>query len=230
MRSFIRDLPWVELIAAFCLHAYHHAFTINSIWDLLCNMNSWHSALFLPSVTTGFFFFSLLPRCRFSRIFLNRDGVEHSPESSKDRTEPRPLLFPCQTTHTRLFPEKHSFSYPYLLVGVPVGRRGGANSFLSADLQSGNVDEAHKSKAWFHVSARDHLERGEHVDGLRGKLDDFLQAQVRIVLTIPKITLRGPSNKIHLITRLHILSQHLLFSGIHSTLSRSGTFMTFVMN
>ena len=188
MYPFIRDLPWVELSAAFCLHAYHHASITNSIWKLLSDVETWHSAVFLPLVTTGFLFILILPRCSFPWISLNREGVQHPSESSKDGNEPRPLLFPCQTTHTRLFPQKHSFSYSYLLVGVPVGWRGGANSFLSADLQSGIVDGAHESKAWFHVSAKDHLERGQHVNGLRGKLDDFLQAQVRIVLNIKEFS------------------------------------------
>jgi DUF1365 family protein len=81
-----------------------------------------------------------------------------------------PLIFPCHTTHTRLFPSRHSFTYSYLLVGVPVGWRHASGS-LSCDPVGG-------SKAtWFSVHAEDYLSRGSHDGGLRGKLDDYLRSQ-----------------------------------------------------
>ncbi|KAK3301355.1 uncharacterized protein B0H64DRAFT_370485 [Chaetomium fimeti] len=67
------------------------------------------------------------------------------------------LLFPCWTSHSRLFPKKHSFSYPYLLVGIPVGFEG--------------------SVGWFTIDAGDYLERGKSELGLRGKLDEYLWSQ-----------------------------------------------------
>ena len=95
----------------------------------------------------------------------------------------KPLIFPCRTTHTRMFPKKHSFSYSYLFVGIPIGWQGSVGSFLSADLDSisRNTQEDHSTprpKSWFSVEAQDHLSRGSHVKGLKGKLDAYLRAEV----------------------------------------------------
>lgn len=92
----------------------------------------------------------------------------------------KPLLLPARTTHTRLFPKKHSFSYSYLLVGIPVGWRGVVSSFLSADLPLEYLP--HSSifqKLWFSISAADYLERGGGHLGLQGKLQSYLMSQVR---------------------------------------------------
>ena len=91
----------------------------------------------------------------------------------------RPLMFPSRTTHTRFFPKKHSFSYSYLLVGIPIGWRGVVNSFLSADLQNEcSLEDATSKPAWFQVNAADYLERGGSSLGLRGKLEKYLKSQV----------------------------------------------------
>ena len=92
----------------------------------------------------------------------------------------KPLIFPSRTSHTRLFPKKHSFSLSYLLVGVPVGWKGSVGSFLSVD-----EDETEASRttswlgAWFSVKAADYLHRGQDTRGLKGKLESFLESQVR---------------------------------------------------
>ncbi|KAI1380602.1 hypothetical protein F4677DRAFT_192480 [Hypoxylon crocopeplum] len=83
----------------------------------------------------------------------------------------RPLLFPCQTTHTRFFPKKHSFSYSYLLVGTPVDWAGVAGGMISS---SGHNNSA---KGWYHIDAADYLERGNGQLGLRGKLNTYLKSQ-----------------------------------------------------
>lgn len=90
----------------------------------------------------------------------------------------KPLLFPCRTAHTRLFPKKHSFSYSYLFVGVPVGWAGSAGSMVATGTEdvSGNVPGSFA--AWFRVNARDHLDRGKAHIGLRGKLRVYLESQV----------------------------------------------------
>jgi len=102
------------------------------------------------------------------------------------KTSMRPLLFPCRTKHTRLFPKKHSFSYSYLFVGIPVGWKGCIGSLLSADLQSlGGKDinsEGYSKwgKSWFSVDAADYLSRGEAHLGLEGKLHAYLRTQVSL--------------------------------------------------
>lgn len=97
----------------------------------------------------------------------------------EDESILKPLLFPARTAHTRLFPKKHSFSYSYLLVGIPVGWRGVVGSFLSADFPSECLHQAPKSRhAWFNVGAADYLERGGGNLGLEGKLRSYLETQV----------------------------------------------------
>ncbi|KIW11381.1 hypothetical protein PV08_10681 [Exophiala spinifera] len=94
-----------------------------------------------------------------------------------------PRIFESRTTHTRLFPARHSFSYSYLLVGVPVGWNGSAGHVLSSDCShqaKDAVGAGHGGRCgWFSIHADDYLGRGgrPHVDGLRGKLDNFLESQ-----------------------------------------------------
>jgi DUF1365 family protein len=85
-------------------------------------------------------------------------------------------MIPCRTTHTRLFPAKHSFSYSYLFVGIPVGWTGRAGTILSADCHWRPL-QGDRRKTWFSVEAEDYLERGTHPDGLRGKLFAYLRSQ-----------------------------------------------------
>jgi len=85
-----------------------------------------------------------------------------------------PRIFESRTTHARLFPTKHSFSYSYLLVGVPIGWRGSAGSILSSDL---STEASRSGQKWFSVNAEDYLERCQHSGGLQGKLQDFLTTQ-----------------------------------------------------
>ncbi|KAI0842525.1 hypothetical protein F5Y06DRAFT_306060 [Hypoxylon sp. FL0890] len=82
-----------------------------------------------------------------------------------------PLLFPCQTTHTRLFPKKHSFVYSYLLVGIPVGWTGAAGGMISND------EHGTGASGWYKIDAADYLERGSGHLGLRGKLNAYLESQ-----------------------------------------------------
>lgn len=92
-----------------------------------------------------------------------------------------PVIIPGRTTHTRLFPKAHKFSYPYLLVAVPVGLRGNINCLLSLDEDTKNLN------AWqrwamlatpYKVDGQDYLERQECAGGLRGKLNCFLKSKV----------------------------------------------------
>ncbi len=87
----------------------------------------------------------------------------------------KPVIFPCRTSHTRLFPKKHSFSYSYLFVGIPVGWRGYISTVLSADLKTLRVQPGN---GWFDVDSADYLSRGENPHGLQGKLDEYLESQV----------------------------------------------------
>ncbi|KAH6649778.1 hypothetical protein F5144DRAFT_616854 [Chaetomium tenue] len=88
------------------------------------------------------------------------------------------LLFSCSTIHSRFFPKKHSFSYPYLLVGIPVGFEGNAGGMVSVKAKGKpGFFSITPWAGWFTVDAGDHLERGKSELGLRGKLDEYLQTQ-----------------------------------------------------
>jgi hypothetical protein len=110
-----------------------------------------------------------------------------TPSAWCDEFPAKPMLFPCKTTHTRLFPKKHSFSYSYLYVGVPVGWRGSSGGLLSADEPK---DEkpwymkwlSFRPGSWFSVDGDHYLARGHVEGGLRGKLDAYIQSEVCLTL------------------------------------------------
>jgi hypothetical protein len=85
----------------------------------------------------------------------------------------KPLVFPCQTTHTRLFPKIHSFAYSYLQVGIPIGWQGSVATIIGAE-------EGSKHRSWFNIDAADYLARGDGSLGFKGKLQAYLETQVCI--------------------------------------------------
>ena len=116
----------------------------------------------------------------------SNDRTEKVPENLSAPTEKsvfsnplKPLLFPCRTSHTRVFPKNHSFSYSYLFVGIPIGWRGAARNILSADLRSLPERDQKPKTAWFSVESDDYLNRGDSPKGLQGKLEAYLESQVR---------------------------------------------------
>ncbi|KAK3678912.1 hypothetical protein LTR78_001365 [Recurvomyces mirabilis] len=119
--------------------------------------------------------FSLLAICALFAsgiVFRGRRLVNNSVETIHeqridDQVLP-PLLLESRTTHSRLFPKKHSFSYSYLLVGIPVGVQGHMNRMLSVDSQE---------RAWFHIDSADYLARGSSGSTLAEKLKAYLHAQ-----------------------------------------------------
>lgn len=93
----------------------------------------------------------------------------------------QPLLIPARTSHARLNPTANKFSYPYFIVGVPVGLRSNVNGILSVDTANEGRNLWHRWVEWltpYKVKATDYLARGDHENGLRGKLDDFLMSKV----------------------------------------------------
>ena len=113
---------------------------------------------------------------KLKRLQWNPDNGSFT--SQYDLSPLKPILFPCQTSHTRIFPQKHSFSYSYLLVGIPVGWRGRISSLLTADLKTLPWRGREPKTGWFNVDSADYLARGDSMYGLRGKLDTYLESQV----------------------------------------------------
>lgn len=87
-----------------------------------------------------------------------------------------PLLLPGRTTHSRMFPQKHSFAYSYFSVGVPVNFKGCAGSMLSTNLELLPLGE--RRKGWFNVNAWDYLYRGGEERGLEARLRCYLRGEV----------------------------------------------------
>jgi hypothetical protein len=118
------------------------------------------------------------------RLYIGLNGSS----SSTDGFPAKPIFFPCRTAHTRMFPTKHSFSYSYLLAGIPVGWKGSAGGMLSADLENEptpwyrRLFSIKPSSAWFTVSGDDYFERGHVKGGLEEKLQNYLHSQVRTVV------------------------------------------------
>ncbi|KAA8909976.1 hypothetical protein FN846DRAFT_775762 [Sphaerosporella brunnea] len=54
----------------------------------------------------------------------------------------RPQFFFCSTTHARFIPNKHSFKYPLLYVGIPLGLKGAIGTLLSVKASESEYKEA----------------------------------------------------------------------------------------
>lgn len=170
-------------------------------WVLACFFWSlrhsllWEGSFLLKAVFALFFLFSsfYLPGLLSYRDSKSHTGSTETTSverSSGNRTAEKPqkplsqilkpLVFACRTTHTRLFPKKHSFSYSYLLVGIPIGWQGSLNNFLSVDFEGHLTGKAYQHwwPSWFSIISTDYLNRGSHAAGLKGKLDDYLDSQV----------------------------------------------------
>ena len=122
----------------------------------------------------GYVLNSIVQICRETTTIGKQD-----PASLKNPL--KPLIFPSRTTHTRMFPKIHSFSYSYLLVGIPIGWQGLSGSMVSADIdsqrQAGCCADTKRQRGWFSVEAADYLHRGSVHLGLQGKLHDYLRSQ-----------------------------------------------------
>ncbi|TVY86113.1 hypothetical protein LAWI1_G008435 [Lachnellula willkommii] len=103
--------------------------------------------------------------------------------SSTNDFPTKPMFFPCRTAHTRMFPTKHSFSYSYLLAGIPVGWGGSTGGMLSSDVENKPVSwyrrlfSLRPYSPWFTVNGDDYFERGHVKGGLEEKLQNYLHSQ-----------------------------------------------------
>lgn len=95
-----------------------------------------------------------------------QDAPHH--EQRIDESLLPPLLITSRTSHSRLFPKKHAFSYSYLFAGVPVGSHGRVGRVLSVDSQT---------PAWFDVRSEDYLRRSEMRSSLGEKLKRYLHSE-----------------------------------------------------
>ena len=172
---YIKDATWVQDLALFLIVHAVYSYTTGA-WRLpgpqdfdWLDLNNHEFMLYVKLA-------SLLGVCgglaggivhRGHQLKAN-DGPQHLAAHSIDERLLPPLLIPSRTSHSRVFPQKHNFSYSYLYVGIPIGFRGPVSKALSVDSQR---------RSWFHVTAEDHLTRGNDHLGLAEKLKRYLHAQ-----------------------------------------------------
>ncbi|KAJ5682800.1 hypothetical protein N7462_005965 [Penicillium macrosclerotiorum] len=101
-------------------------------------------------------------------ILWSENGMD-----TQDTLLGRPLLFPSQLTHARMFPERYHYGIDYFLVGIPVGLCGRAGAIISIDSYESNPDHLSKetlrskllsfsrSLIWFRINPGQYLHRGE---------------------------------------------------------------------
>jgi DUF1365 family protein len=82
----------------------------------------------------------------------------------------KPIILRCRTFHTRMFPKKHSFEYPYLLVAVPV---------TSKDETTSKIFKVGSSSFWslFTLNPTDYLGRKSKRSTLKGRLSEYLATE-----------------------------------------------------
>ena len=170
-RDFYLDL--LGIVLAFALVSPKALVVIFHIWEL--DLGKYGHYIF-PGI--GYAIASILQYIfKYVSSSKNTPQNEHAKDAKSEgesiiEAPFKPLIFPARTTHTRLFPKQHSFSYSYLLVGTPVGWSGKiGGSFLSVDFER-------SSRGWFNIQNEDYLHRGRQ-DTLELKLDQYLKLQGR---------------------------------------------------
>ncbi|KAF2169131.1 hypothetical protein M409DRAFT_64903 [Zasmidium cellare ATCC 36951] len=175
VRIFTGDLTWDQDLGLFLALHYVYSFW-SGAWSLPTIEDVKRYDMRDDVVQVYLQIFALLGVCGFFAGGIVRRGHQlkhHEPsgpfreQSIEDAILP-PLLITSRTTHSRLFPQKHSFSYSYLFAGVPVGLQGKVSNVLSVDS---------RTPAWFDVRSKDYLDRGNDSAGLGEKLKRYLHAQ-----------------------------------------------------
>lgn len=131
----------------------------------------WTTIVLMVSITLSIFFTLQIYRY-ITNLFCYSGDLSEFPVN--------PMFFPCSTSHTRFFPKKHSFSYSYLLVGIPIGWKGTIGGMISSETEilRRSWFSLKPGGAWYTVQGDDYLGRGHVEGGLKGKLDDYLVSQV----------------------------------------------------
>jgi DUF1365 family protein len=174
-RILVEDSTWLEdLSLTLFLHA---SYTLWAGFWSLPRIYKWISTNYSDdAIQVYILVFSMLGVCGLSAGGIVQRGTQieereaRGPRRESDIEEALlpPLLIPSKTTHTRMFPQKHSFEYSYLFVGVPVGMTGRSSKALSVD---------GSPPSWFNIKASDYLFRGSKELSLAEKLQVYLERQ-----------------------------------------------------
>lgn len=175
VRMYLNDSTWVQDLGLFL--GLHSVFSyITGAWRFINSSDLWWLDVNNHDFMIYLKVFSLLGICgimaggivhRGQRL-KSESGPQRFVEQSIDEQLLPPLLIPSRTTHSRVFPQKHAFSYSYLFVGIPIGLRGRVSNALSIDSPQ---------RSWFDVRSEDYLIRGNRELGLAEKLKRYLHTQ-----------------------------------------------------
>ena len=175
VRVFVDDGTWLQdLTLMLVLHAVYALWT--GLWSIPRIYYYFSTSYSDDALQIYILLFSMLGVCG-----LSAGGIAHRGNHLEERESygPRrtaaieeallpPLLIPSKTTHSRMFPQKHSFEYSYLFVGVPVGMAGRTSKALSVD---------GSPPSWFNIKASDYLFREMEDLSLAEKLKIYLDKQ-----------------------------------------------------
>lgn len=155
----------------------HASYTLwAGFWSLPRIYNWMSTSYYDEAMQVYILVFSMLALCGLSAGGIVQRGNQieeresHGPrrEAAIEEALLPPLLIPSKTTHSRIFPQKHSFAYSYLFVGIPVGMAGRSSKALSVD---------GSPPSWFNIRASDYLFRGSPELSLAEKLQVYLERQ-----------------------------------------------------
>lgn len=134
---------------------------------------SWISCLSLSTSLVTLVLWSLSKTIRKSKWYSEHNTLPDDLETRHSFHNDEALVFSGRTSHTRLLPKVHSFSYNFLITAVPV-RNCKPNWFAAIN----NETRPWWRRAWLRVDPRDHLHRGDDEHGLSYKLDRYLESKV----------------------------------------------------
>lgn len=115
---------------------------------------------------------SILPRA-FKSSNATAPELSNGTVQKSGVEAPKPRIFPCQTTHARMFPKRHAFAYSYLQCGYPIVCSRAQQD--ETGFPSG--EDRYLGSWWLRVRAEDYLERGDGELGFYQKLRKYLKAQ-----------------------------------------------------
>ena len=115
---------------------------------------------------------SILPRA-FKSSNATAPELSNGTVQKSGVEAPKPRIFPCQTTHARMFPKRHAFAYSYLQCGYPIVCSRAQQD--ETGFPSGG--DRYLGSWWLRVRAEDYLERGDGELGFYQKLRKYLKAQ-----------------------------------------------------
>ncbi|KAI8930879.1 hypothetical protein NX059_011896 [Plenodomus lindquistii] len=95
------------------------------------------------------------------------------PAEEWEGRHPKAKIFPCKTTHARMFPKKHAFSYSYLQVGFPII----PETVTAGEMHVSSGRDRTLGSWWLRIRAEDYLDRGNADLGFYGKLKMYLREQ-----------------------------------------------------